>query len=225
MEQPQQKNNSMVFVLVVSALILAVATYIAINLITTRSSSSSSETNSPPAQQDYQQYTLTVNDIPILVNLDLNKAFALNNQINAPQTDLNSQGGLPTETPQVEVPTATPLIQPTPTRDPNPVIFIAYTVVQGDSLYSIADTQNSSIELMAKHGIDATDLVPGAVLAQLPIANPAYCPGTHAYVVRDKDTVYRIAVQFNTTVDAIALLNGLDASYQIQVTQVICIPI
>jgi LysM repeat protein len=43
-------------------------------------------------------------------------------------------------------------------------------------------------------------------------------------VVRDKDTVFRIAAQFNATVDGIAQLNGLDPTYNIDVTQVICIP-
>ena len=77
---------------------------------------------------------------------------------------------------------------------------------------------------MAKHGIDAEDLIPGATL-RLPIANSAYCPGTRAYVVRDKDTVYRIAAAFGTTVEAIAQLNALDPAYTIRVTEVICIPV
>jgi LysM repeat protein len=46
-----------------------------------------------------------------------------------------------------------------------------------------------------------------------------------AYVVRDKDTVFRIAVQFGVSVEAIAAANGLDASYRVDVTQVICIPV
>jgi LysM repeat protein len=96
-------------------------------------------------------------------------------------------------------------------------------VVQGDSLYSIAETNNSSIELMALHDIAEDQLVPGTTF-ELPYANPAYCPGSIAYVVRDKDTVFRIAAQFNATVDGIAQLNGLDPTYNIDVTQVICIP-
>lgn len=103
------------------------------------------------------------------------------------------------------------------------VIFKDYTVLQGDSLYSIAEANNSSIELMAKHGIDANDLVPGSVI-RLPYANPAYCPGMRAYVVRDKDTVFRIAQFFSRSVDVIAQTNRLDANYTIFTTDVICIP-
>jgi LysM repeat protein len=96
-------------------------------------------------------------------------------------------------------------------------------VQSGNSLYSNADAQNSSIELMALHGIDNNDLVPGQVL-NLPIANPAYCPGRRAYVVRDIDTLFRIAGIFNTTVTELRAINGISDDNMIQVTQVICVP-
>jgi len=104
------------------------------------------------------------------------------------------------------------------------VLFKPYTVVQGDTLYGIALTHNSAIELMALHGVDAHDLVPGNVIERLPYANPAYCPGYLAYVVRDHDTVFSIARTRNTTVDVIAQLNRLDANRTIYGADVICIP-
>lgn len=227
MEQPQQRSRSMVFVLVVSAVLLAVATFLTILLVTSRSSSPSAlpEGQVVVTQPD----TIFVNGVPIVLNVDPNKVIRLEGETNSqPIVESDNQGGVPTDTPPpppTEGPTATPPPPPAPTRDPNPVIFISYTVVQGDNLYSIAEAQNSSIELMAKHGIDAGNLIPGAVLERLPIANPAYCPGMQAYVVRDKDTVFRIAVQFGISVEAIAVANGLDASYRVDVTQVICIPV
>jgi LysM repeat protein len=112
-------------------------------------------------------------------------------------------------------------IPPMPTVPP--VIFISYVVQSGDTLYSIADRNNSAIELMALHGIDSNDLAPGATL-NLPIANPAYCPGSRAYVVRDKDTVSRIAASFGTTAQVIASMNQLPSDFRIDVTQVICVP-
>ena len=145
-----------------------------------------------------------------------------------PTTDPNLQLQ-PTVTPAVVVPSPTfPLPQVTTQAVGVPanvekVIFKDYQVVQGDSLYSIAEAQNSSIELMAKHGIDANDLVPGAII-RLPYANPAYCPGYRAYVVRDRDTVFRIANFFSTTVATLAQLNRLDANYTIYTTDVICVP-
>jgi LysM repeat protein len=104
------------------------------------------------------------------------------------------------------------------------VLFKPYTVVQGDTLYGIALAHNSAIELMALHGVDAHDLVPGTVIERLPYANPAYCPGYLAYVVRDHDTVFSIARTRNTTVDVIAQLNRLDANRTIYAADVICIP-
>lgn len=224
MEGSQKRNNSMVFVLVGSALFLAVATFIAMLLLTSRSSS----TNLVGMEQDQAVpagNSLFINGIPVFINADPAKTIILVSELNL------AQGGQvvnPTETPipPTAGPTATPVPTAAPTRDPNPVIFKEYVVVAGDTLYSIAEAQNSSIELMAKHGIDDDDLIPGSPLPKpLPYANPAYCPGATPYVVRDKDTVYRIAVQFNKTVDAIAQYNGLDAEYKIDVTQVICIPL
>jgi spore germination protein YaaH len=83
---------------------------------------------------------------------------------------------------------------------------------------------NSSIELIALHNLSNIDLTPGNVIDQLPIANPDYCPNQRAYVVRDKDTAYRIAVQFGTTPQILREINSLNPDYRIDVTQVICIP-
>jgi LysM repeat protein len=219
MEQPQQKSGNMVFVLVVSAIFLAVATFIAVTLVARRPSIPE-PTPTPFIQQ------VTVGGIIITLNPDPNKAIYFPNETGQiPPVNVDPVVSPPTITPlpvpQGPTPTFPP---PAPTRDLNPVIFMDYVVVQGDSLYSIAEAKNSSIELMAKHGIDAEDLIPGATL-RLPYANPAYCPGTRAYVVRDKDTVFRIAAVFGTTVEAIAQLNGLDPAYTIRVTEVICIPV
>jgi LysM repeat protein len=219
MEQPQQRNKSMVFVLVGSAVFLAVATFIAIILLTTRSASRNNAINNQ--EQLVGANTVIVNGVPILINPDLSKIIILESELGLPI----GAGEPPTITPIPPTvgPTITPLPPPSPTRDNRPVIFKTYTVMQGDSLYGIAEANNSSIELMALHDIAEDHLVPGNQI-QLPYANPDYCPGDIAYVVRDKDTVFRIAVQFNKTVDSIAQLNGLNPAYEIDVTQVICIP-
>jgi LysM repeat protein len=224
----------MVFVLMVSAVILAVATFLTILLITSRSSLPG--TGSTSQTVGVQPRTIVVNGVPIVVHIDPNKEIRLQGEVVPIPSSGVGQGVVPTATPPpvVQGPTFTPPPIPTATRDPNPVIFVPYTVVQGDNLYSIAEAKNSSIELMALHEIDDGNMVPGTVIERLPIANPverlpianpAYCPGTRAYVVRDKDTVFRIAAQFNTTVQAIAAANGLDQNYTVSVTQVICIPV
>ncbi len=222
MEQPQQRNKSMVFVLVGSAVFLAFATFTAMLLLTGRPSTSETVVATVGPEQVAVENSVMVNGVPIITNFDSSKRVILVSEINLPAGDAVPPTATPI--PPTPGPTPTPIPPPEPTRDPNPVIFKPYTVVEGDSLYSIGETQNSSIELMAKHGIDADDLNPGTVIEQLPYANPAYCPGNRAYVVRDKDTVFRIANQFGTTVEAIAALNSLNAEYFIEVTQVICIP-
>ncbi len=121
------------------------------------------------------------------------------------------------------IPTNTPMPAAAVPANVPQIVFKLYTVVAGDSLYSIALAQNSSIELMALHSIDAGNLQPGTQL-NLPYANPAYCPGYRAYVIRDHDTVFSIARTYNTTVDTIAQLNHLDANYVIKVAEVLCLP-
>ena len=217
----QKRSNTMLFVLVGSALVLAFTTFIAILLLTNRPSGPTT----PAVGEDSFSFgiTVNVNGLPILIEPDSSKTIILVSELG----DAAGQGGPPTDTPipPTAGPTNTPIPTAVPTRDPIPVIFKEYIVAQGDSLYSIADAQNSSIELMAMYGIDDDDLIPGQSLPNpLPYANPAYCPGAIPYVVRDKDTVYRIAVQFNTSAAAIAEHNGLNTEYYIEVTDVICIP-
>lgn len=131
----------------------------------------------------------------------------------------------PTETLEVIVepeqqPTAAP---PVAGAAGDSVIFIDYVVQPGDTLYSIADKQTTSIELMAVHGISSEDLDPGTTL-RLPVGNPAYCSGATTYVVEPGDTVFSIARRFNTTTQAIQSANGLNANFRINVAQVLCIP-
>lgn len=131
----------------------------------------------------------------------------------------------PTETLEVIVvpeqqPTAAP---PVAGAAGESVIFIDYVVQPGDTLYSIADKQTTSIELMAVHGISSDDLDPGTTL-RLPVGNPAYCSGATTYVVEPGDTVFSIARRFSTTTQAIQSANGLNANFRINVAQVLCIP-
>lgn len=131
----------------------------------------------------------------------------------------------PTETLEIIVepeqqPTAEP---PVAAAAGDSVIFIDYVVQPGDTLYSIADEQTTSIELMAVHGISSEDMDPGTTL-RLPVGNPAYCSGATTYVVEPGDTVFSIARRFNTTTQAIQSANGLNANFRINVAQVLCIP-
>jgi len=128
------------------------------------------------------------------------------------------------EAPLATVPRVTATLPPPPpTAVPPSVILIGYVVVPGDTLYRLTQKHNTSIDLMARYNIAAKDIVVGSRL-MLPVANPAYCPGSRPHVVRDQQTVSQIARAYNTTPQAIGAANGLDANYSVKTSQVICVP-
>lgn len=118
--------------------------------------------------------------------------------------------------------TAVPLPATIPPR-PTQIIFLDYQVAQGDTLYRISINHNTTIALMARFGIDATDIIPGTVI-RLPVANPAHCPGTFPYVVEKGDTLSSIAVKCGTTVATLMQINGFGEGFRLDVTDVICVP-
>ncbi len=128
-----------------------------------------------------------------------------------------------TPVPATPVPvTAVPLPATVPPR-PNQIVFLDYQVAQGDTLYSISINHNTTIALMARFGIDATDIVPGTVI-HLPVANPAFCPGNFPYVVEEGDTLSSIAIKCGTTVANLMQINGFSEGFRLDVTSVICVP-
>jgi outer membrane biosynthesis protein TonB len=88
------------------------------------------------------------------------------------------------------------------------VIFQSYTVGDNDSLYNITRQMATSITLMAVHGISQDDLITGQVM-QVPVGNPAYCPGYFPYAVGEGETVVGIAQKRSTTADNIKAINRL----------------
>ena len=122
--------------------------------------------------------------------------------------------------------TPTPVITSTPVPAIGDGFFVSYIVVAGDTLYSIANSKgfNTTIPLMARFGIDSTQVYAGNVL-QVPVANPAACPGNYAYVVRAGDTLSSIAIKCGTTVDNLKAINGISGdTYRLDETSVLCVP-
>lgn len=141
------------------------------------------------------------------------------------------QGGQQAEPTPVEVPTLapepTPVEVPTLVPTPTPQLcikFVDYTVQAGDTLYSISNKYNTTIALMARFGVDATDIVPGTTIS-LPVANEGCCSGSQAYVIREGDTLSSIAIKCDTTVDNLKQLNGFGDVYRLDETNVMCIPV
>ncbi len=181
-------------------------------------------------------YLVDVKDTKILVRSNPKKAVEI---VNMPQQqelisggeEISGQGGVQQEPTPVDVPTLpppdptpveVPTLAPTATRSLC-VIFEQYPVQNGDTLYSISNKRNTTIALMARFGIDATDIVPGHTIP-LPVADPACCPGNQPYVVRESDTLSKIAVKCETTVDHLKQINGFGETYRLDETDVICVP-
>ncbi|NLY46728.1 MAG: LysM peptidoglycan-binding domain-containing protein, partial [Tissierella sp.] len=109
-----------------------------------------------------------------------------------------------------------------------PVNSFAYTIKQGDTLWNLARTYNTTVEaIMAINpGIDPNNLQIGQVIC-IPrgVTPPPTCPvNSFAYTIKQGDTLWNLARTYNTTVEAIMAINpGIDPN-NLQIGQVICIP-
>ena len=111
---------------------------------------------------------------------------------------------------------------------PCPTGTFEYTIRQGDTLFNLARTYNTTVEaiLRVNPGIDPNNLRVGQKIC-IPIsAPPSTCPvGTFSYTIRPGDTIFNLAMTYNTTVEAILRVNpGIDPN-NLQIGQRICIPI
>ncbi len=188
----------------------------------------------------------TVNDVEVLLNFNPENAVRIVGPAgapigaggNQPQTQLPTDNtttqvqptAQPTQeqpdntTQQAPLPTETPIPPtPVPTPVPEKVILIQYQVQANDSLYSIAQRVDTSIALMASRGISADSLIPGNTI-ELPVGNPAYCPGRQPYAVGEGDTAFSIARRFGITAADLQAINGLDANFTVRVADIICVP-
>lgn len=99
-----------------------------------------------------------------------------------------------------------------------------YTIRAGDTLYSLARRYNTSVEaiMSANPGIDPNSLRVGQIIC---IPGGGICPqGTSPYTIKAGDTLFALARQFNTTVEAILNANPGINPNNLQIGQQICIP-
>lgn len=141
-----------------------------------------------------------------------------------------------TSTPGIEAPSPTMASQeaaPTPsaTDTPSPGT-ISYTIQTGDTLYSIAERYNVTVdELKAANGItDAESLTVGQVLIIPTGQEPPLLPtptsgGETIHVVQRGENLFRISLRYGTTVQAIANRNNIVNPSLIWVGQKLVIPV
>ena len=96
-----------------------------------------------------------------------------------------------------------------------------YTVVSGDTLYSIANKYGLTVdELKSLNNLSSNLLSVGQRLLVKPTTTSTT---EETYTVKKGDNLYQIALQFDTTVDALKTLNGLTSNL-LSIGQVLKIP-
>jgi LysM repeat protein len=220
--------------------ILAVASSLALAFIQNRPETPQDAVQNGQPQDGTQ--VVTVEGVPIVVNNNPDTLLFLMPDIPeaAPETVQPTQSAeqiQPTPTQQaIPQPTQQPVEEQAPQPQPtvvlpsgsinqgvSPVIFRDYTVQANDTLYNITRQLDTSITLMAVHGIDQDDLVEGAVIS-VPVGNPDYCPGLRPYAIGEGDTIFAIATRRNTTIENLRAINNLNAEYAIKAGEILCVP-
>jgi len=132
---------------------------------------------------------------------------------------------------------ASDIVQPSPIVDTTSVTshsITTYTVVAGDSLWSIANRTGSSInDIKTLNNLTSDNIFVGEVLnlpAPAPVPAPAPTPvpaptpeAGNTYTVVPGDTLWTISLKFKTTVDAIKASNNLTTN-TLSIGQVLTIP-
>lgn len=148
-------------------------------------------------------------------------------------TETAEQGTEPTEEPAQEATPEPPPepVEPEPTQETAPPAGEhAYTVMPGDTLYSIAQTYGVTVEeIAARNGIiNVHQLEVGQVLV-IPAAGqeaPGELPGDgeQTHIVRVGENLFRISLAYNMSFETVAAYNGIPWPYHIYPGQEIRIP-
>jgi LysM repeat protein len=132
-----------------------------------------------------------------------------------------------------DTPTATPIseVTPAPTATPVPGEGTTYTVRWGDTLFSIAQRFGTTVEaIKAANGLASDFIVVGQELiipggTGMPPEGPPPSPGGPVvHIVQPGENLFRIALRYGTTVDAIADANYIVNPWFIYVGQRLIIP-
>jgi LysM repeat protein len=223
------------------AILLAVVVFLGFTIWRNRTVGGAGLEAAPGGEPAVGDYMVLVNDESIALQVDPNTRPQIVDVASEPPRteEVPVVEQPPVEQPIIEGqevptavpdPTAPPAEAPAPTAAPvvipaaEKIIFIDYIVQAGDTLYSIAQREATSIVLMAEYGIASDNLITGTTI-RLPVGNPGYCAGNgNPYVVREGDTAFSIGRRFNTTHQVLQQMNNLDAAFTVRVSDIICVP-
>ncbi|WP_353096184.1 LysM domain-containing protein, partial [Tissierella praeacuta] len=114
-----------------------------------------------------------------------------------------------------------------------PTGSFSYTIKSGDTLYKLAITYNTTVEAITaiNPGINPNNLqvgqricIPRTSGTPTPPPTPTCPTGSFSYTIKSGDTLYKLAITYNTTVEAIMAINPGINPNNLQIGQVICIP-
>ena len=125
-------------------------------------------------------------------------------------------------------PTPVPTVPgPTPVPPP-PGGVTLYTVQWGDSLYAIAGRFGVTIDaIVAANGLANANWIWAGQVLIIPVGTPpgpGPVPGPTTHVVQPGENLYRIALRYGVSIDAIVAANGIINPWYIRVGQVLTIP-
>lgn len=137
------------------------------------------------------------------------------NQYGITVNDLKSANGLTGDNLQVGQTLKIPIENGGPVISDN-----TYTVKNGDSLWSIARTYNTTVDTLRKLNNLTSDILKVGQILKVPSSESGT---TRSYTVKNGDSLWKIANEFDTTVSKLRELNGL-SSNDLSVGQIIRIP-
>ena len=98
-----------------------------------------------------------------------------------------------------------------------------YTVQAGDTLYSIASRYNTTVARLKQANNLTSDLLTIGQVLTIPDVNVIQPPEGQTYTVQAGDTLYKIALKYNTTPEALKSYNNLTSNL-LQIGQILQIP-
>jgi len=148
----------------------------------------------------------------------------------------------PTETHTPLPPTSTPTVTPVPTQPNTPVPPTKYTVRSGDTLSTIADKFNTTVEkIQAFNSLGNSDELQVGQVLEIPASGstpnptntprptetfvPGPTPGTVLHVVQSGDTLLGISIKYGVSMSVIQKTNEIQDAESIRVGQQLVIPI
>ena len=103
---------------------------------------------------------------------------------------------------------------------------VIYVVKQGDNICDIAKKFNTTVNMIARYnGIIDTGMLEVDRVLRIPVTVVPDIKPYHEYTIQDGDTLFKLAEKFNTTVDDLVKLNGIQDPDKIWAGNILKIPV